>query len=288
MPDSHTANTAGSEELWAAPGRPVDAAAAEAALAAGFTVAVRSVDCRGAAAGAAAAAVSGALGLPVAANAYLSPPHYQVRDYSGCRRRPGAGGRRLPPVVCAAGQEPESGVHNGSARGSQHPAARPQGLAAHYDDHCVFVLQLSGRKRWHVARAPAQPPLPRLFAPRLAPEPGLPGAAEHVLSPGDVLYVPRGFAHEALAEGGAPSCHVTFAVEVQPPFEAAAPLHCAVRFAGARGEPQQAAPAAEALAHCAVRALADHTPSLRAALLVRSRERGSLASVFASQPRLLP
>lgn len=176
----------------------------------------------------------------------------------------------------------------------------------------MFVLQLSGRKRWRVAAAPAVAGgLPRLFERRAAPEVGLPGAREILLSVGDALYVPKGFAHEALAQeddasssggtaqqqqgAGVSSCHVTFAVEVLPPFEAAAALHCAVRFiatgqlppspgsseamagggasravAPARAQPGALAQAAEALAHCAVRSLSDRTPRLRAALLVRS------------------
>lgn len=71
-----------------------------------------------------------------------------------------------------------------------------QGFAIHYDDHDVLILQLSGRKSWRIYRrvidSPLQPPLRSLTS----REVGKP-IHEFTLSCGDLVYMPRGFAHEA-------------------------------------------------------------------------------------------
>jgi len=83
-----------------------------------------------------------------------------------------------------------------------------QGFAAHYDDHDVFILQVSGRKNWRLFHSPVELPSTRqghkkgtyeLGAPKLTCE----------LFPGDLLYIPRGVLHEAETKGFA-SIHVTF------------------------------------------------------------------------------
>lgn len=86
---------------------------------------------------------------------------------------------------------------------------RAQGLEPHYDDHDVLVLQLHGSKRWRIhhevkwPRRPMAGPLPREFV-KAQPQ-------ELVLSPGDVLYLPRGFVHEAAAMETS-SLHLTLSV----------------------------------------------------------------------------
>ena len=71
-----------------------------------------------------------------------------------------------------------------------------QGFATHYDDHDVLVLQLAGHKVWRLYRravdSPSEPPV----RPLTAAESGKP-VQEFTLSPGDLIYMPRGFAHEA-------------------------------------------------------------------------------------------
>lgn len=159
------------------------------------------------------------------------------------------------------------------------PPGGKQGLAKHADDHCVFVCQLAGRKLWRVYRpAPGrQHRLPRLYSvgessgagapagpsadaggaagPPQGPCPAAEEAMSVCLGPGDVLYIPRGFAHHAAtgphdttepsappvptvalgedaqqgheqlgepstrAEWQGASLHVTFGVEVEAPFE---------------------------------------------------------------------
>ncbi|GAB4838312.1 hypothetical protein Ancab_027842 [Ancistrocladus abbreviatus] len=111
-----------------------------------------------------------------------------------------------------------------------------QGLACHYDDHCVFVCQLCGTKQWTISSQPLVP-LPRLYHPLLHP-PDSVQSRQIVLREGDVFYIPRGFPHEASttkrsdeAIGASEfSLHLTLAVEIEPPFEwegfAHVALHC--------------------------------------------------------------
>jgi ribosomal protein L16 Arg81 hydroxylase len=71
-----------------------------------------------------------------------------------------------------------------------------QGFAAHHDTHDVFVLQVSGPKRWRLYQPVVELPLKDQ---RWSPELGDPGPVidEFTLDAGDTLYVPRGWPHEA-------------------------------------------------------------------------------------------
>jgi ribosomal protein L16 Arg81 hydroxylase len=79
------------------------------------------------------------------------------------------------------------------------PANR--GFDAHYDVHDVFVLQTAGQKRWIVHRPVHVDPLPSqpwtdhraAITERVADE----AVIDAVLSPGDALYLPRGWIHSA-------------------------------------------------------------------------------------------
>lgn len=92
------------------------------------------------------------------------------------------------------------------------PAAA-QGFDVHHDTHSVFVLQVAGRKRWRIYAPVLELPLgDQKWSPAL----GDPGAPVHELElgPGDTLYVPRGWPHEA-ATSDEDSLHVT--VGLHPP-----------------------------------------------------------------------
>jgi bifunctional lysine-specific demethylase and histidyl-hydroxylase NO66 len=85
-----------------------------------------------------------------------------------------------------------------------------QGFSVHHDTHDVFVLQTHGRKRWRVY--PPAVPLPSREQPwRIGM--GAPGGPilEAELEPGDCLYVPRGFLHDAVAREEI-SIHVTVGI----------------------------------------------------------------------------
>ena len=88
------------------------------------------------------------------------------------------------------------------------------GFGIHYDNHDVFVIQISGAKEWEI----------------YGDRDGLPFRGEgfrkgvdetgelkekFVLSAGECLYVPRGTAHRAPNHGDEPSLHITVGILVQ-------------------------------------------------------------------------
>ncbi len=83
-------------------------------------------------------------------------------------------------------------------------------LAPHHDTHDVFVLQIHGHKHWRVAEPVVEAPLPRHRS-RQALAAAQPLLFEADLTPGDCLYLPRGFVHAATAQDGV-SLHVTIGV----------------------------------------------------------------------------
>ncbi len=90
-----------------------------------------------------------------------------------------------------------------------------RGFDSHYDVHDVFVVQISGEKRWRI-HEPVHP-APLRDQPWTDRREAVAEAAEttpiidEVLAPGDCLYLPRGFLHAATALGGV-STHLTFGV----------------------------------------------------------------------------
>jgi bifunctional lysine-specific demethylase and histidyl-hydroxylase NO66 len=87
-----------------------------------------------------------------------------------------------------------------------------QAFATHCDTHEVFALQCEGEKRWrlYASRAPDPVEHGRESQAEIDAARG-PLIAEVRTRPGDLLYIPRGQYHDAVAEAGA-SLHVTFAV----------------------------------------------------------------------------
>lgn len=72
------------------------------------------------------------------------------------------------------------------------------GLAPHYDDHDVLILQVHGSKIWHLYLGVDRPPreLQREKDKVVAAD-GLPPPTDLRLEAGDVLYMPRGRVHSA-------------------------------------------------------------------------------------------
>ncbi len=88
--------------------------------------------------------------------------------------------------------------------------ANTQGFQCHFDLHEVLVLQVAGEKHWRVFRPTTESPVTSWRAedsPHETREPYL----DVVLRPGDVLYVPRGHWHYAIAQDST-SLHVTVGV----------------------------------------------------------------------------
>lgn len=86
-----------------------------------------------------------------------------------------------------------------------------QGFPPHYDDVEVFVLQLEGSKRWRLYDRPDGHTCPAAdrtteFAREELGEP----LQTLTLHAGDLLYLPRGVVHQALAQADSHSLHLTF------------------------------------------------------------------------------
>ena len=86
-----------------------------------------------------------------------------------------------------------------------------KGFNVHWDAQEVFVLQLSGRKRWQVFAPTRADPLSDDSEP--APPSTAPPIWEGILNDGDLLYIPRGFWHVAFPLDE-PSLHLS--VSAQP------------------------------------------------------------------------
>jgi bifunctional lysine-specific demethylase and histidyl-hydroxylase NO66 len=83
-----------------------------------------------------------------------------------------------------------------------------QGFRTHYDNHCVFVVQVAGEKAWRLYEKPIDTPFRgEGFEPGKYETGEL--KQEFVLKAGDVAYVPRGLMHDASTSGSEQSLHVT-------------------------------------------------------------------------------
>ncbi len=78
-------------------------------------------------------------------------------------------------------------------------ASEGGGVGPHFDSYDVFLLQATGHRRWRIGRQTdfsLQPDVPLKILSRFEPE------EEHVLGPGDMLYLPPRWAHDGVAVGG--------------------------------------------------------------------------------------
>ncbi|MEO8296565.1 MAG: cupin domain-containing protein [Burkholderiales bacterium] len=82
------------------------------------------------------------------------------------------------------------------------------GVGPHFDSYDVFLIQVHGRRRWRIGRmadARLRPNLPVKIIANFRPE------QEWVLEPGDMLYLPPGWAHDGDAvDGDCMTCSVGF------------------------------------------------------------------------------
>ncbi len=83
-----------------------------------------------------------------------------------------------------------------------------QGFPIHYDNHDVFVMQVSGAKAWRLYGSPVETPFRGERFELGQHDPG-PVTQEFTLNPGDCVYVPRGMMHDAENVGEEPSLHIT-------------------------------------------------------------------------------
>ena len=86
-----------------------------------------------------------------------------------------------------------------------------QGFLPHFDDHEVLILQIEGSKQWSLFQPPTELPLPETA---LQVDTGRLGRARKLtVRAGDLLYVPRGVVHHAVA-ARKPSIHLTIGIHV--------------------------------------------------------------------------
>ena len=83
-----------------------------------------------------------------------------------------------------------------------------QGFPIHYDNHDVFVMQVSGAKAWRLYGVPVETPFRGERFELGQHDPG-PVTQQFTLNPGDCVYVPRGMMHDAENVGEEPSLHIT-------------------------------------------------------------------------------
>jgi len=72
------------------------------------------------------------------------------------------------------------------------------GVGPHFDSYDVFLLQASGQRHWRIGRQKdlsLEPNVPLKILSNFEPE------EEHVLNPGDMLYLPPRWAHDGVAVG---------------------------------------------------------------------------------------
>lgn len=83
-----------------------------------------------------------------------------------------------------------------------------QGFAPHFDSHDVLLVQCVGQKQWRLYDSPRGLPM---RGERFNPTETRAGelTTELLLQTGDVLYIPRGLMHDAVAVDDGPSLHVT-------------------------------------------------------------------------------
>ncbi|WP_376098668.1 cupin domain-containing protein [Roseomonas sp. CCTCC AB2023176] len=146
---------------------------------------------------------------------------------------------------------------------------------SHFDTHDVWAVQVEGEKSWNIWSGRADYPIAHPAFRSL-------GQAHHdrskgelkekvLLRAGDLLYLPRGWYHDALAEG-ATSVHVAYGTNAVLGVEFAQML--AER---AMGDPQFRAPLPRQ----------DGTPSAQFALTQRAAQLGQKLAEFARDPAVL-
>jgi hypothetical protein len=100
-----------------------------------------------------------------------------------------------------------------------------QGYASHFDTMCVFAIQIEGEKTWNIYDGRVNEPMaipgarPSDFSKEQHDRQKGRVAQEVVMRPGDVLYLPRGLYHDALATDAA-SLHLSFGATYLAGFSA--------------------------------------------------------------------
>ncbi|MWL86827.1 cupin domain-containing protein [Cupriavidus sp. SW-Y-13] len=81
------------------------------------------------------------------------------------------------------------------------------GVGPHFDSYDVFLLQVSGRRRWRISSQTKLDLIPDMPLKILA---DFTAEEEWVLEPGDMLYLPPQYAHDGVAEGECMTASIGF------------------------------------------------------------------------------
>ena len=92
---------------------------------------------------------------------------------------------------------------------------RRQGFGAHFDTHDVYAVHVEGTKTWHIYEGRAKDPIAHPMFKTLGREHHEKAKGAKLMDvhmePGDLLYLPRGQYHDALADEGG-TVHIAFGV----------------------------------------------------------------------------
>jgi bifunctional lysine-specific demethylase and histidyl-hydroxylase MINA len=121
----------------------------------------------------------------------------------------------LNPGLTAFAEAMEQSL-GGKVQGNLYLSSRRrQGFAPHFDTHDVFAVHVEGTKTWHIYEGRAADPIAHAMFKSYGQEHHDEAKGKLLMDvhmkPGDLLYLPRGQYHDALAdEGGA--VHVAFGI----------------------------------------------------------------------------
>ncbi len=116
------------------------------------------------------------------------------------------------PALATFCRSLESSLGHPAQANAYYTPRSAQGLPVHHDTHDVFCLQIAGEKRWLVYDPVWELPLKGQRYDVSMGEPGAP-VLDVTLGPGDTLYLPRGWLHEAKTSES-DSLHLTIGANV--------------------------------------------------------------------------
>ncbi|MGH6899594.1 MAG: cupin domain-containing protein [Geminicoccaceae bacterium] len=121
----------------------------------------------------------------------------------------------LSPGLTAFADAMEQAL-DGKVQGNLYLSSRRrQGFGAHFDTHDVYAVHVEGTKTWHVYEGRATDPIAHPLFKSLGREHHEKAKGAKLMDvhmePGDLLYLPRGQYHDALADEGG-TVHVAFGI----------------------------------------------------------------------------